>query len=112
VLRRLCEGMISWLAILVSTHRSLDNHALRLSAELSVTWLCPIVSSSFDSLQTLGKQEVKQHGEQVLRGEETMQKRRGSTSDWAVLVMLLCLFAMAFISTPFDVLRPRTCSIS
>ncbi|KAJ8593932.1 hypothetical protein M405DRAFT_809957 [Rhizopogon salebrosus TDB-379] len=30
---------------------------------------------------TLGKEEVKQHGEQVLRGEETIRKRRGSTSD-------------------------------
>ncbi|OAX44343.1 hypothetical protein K503DRAFT_852753 [Rhizopogon vinicolor AM-OR11-026] len=30
---------------------------------------------------TLGKQEVKQHGEQVLRGEETIPKRRGSTSE-------------------------------
>ncbi|KAG1742304.1 uncharacterized protein EDB91DRAFT_305869 [Suillus paluster] len=30
---------------------------------------------------TLGKPDVKEHGEQVLRGEESLPKRRGSTSD-------------------------------
>ncbi|KAG1901327.1 uncharacterized protein F5891DRAFT_1028895, partial [Suillus fuscotomentosus] len=33
--------------------------------------------------QTFGKPNVKEHGEQVLRGEETIpvKRRRGSTSD-------------------------------
>lgn len=61
-------------------HESSYTPTLRSSVEPSVTWLSHSIFL-IQYPQTLGKQEVKQHGEQVLRGEETVPKRRGSTSD-------------------------------